>query len=141
TRRGPAHVAAHTRSVDMTSTAWLAFLVAAAVGAPARYLVDGWVQDRTRGAYPWGTFVGNVTGCLALGLVTGLGLCQGLGTATRTAIGTGGLGAYTTFSTFTFETVRLAEEGEVSEALVNVGLSLVVGLAAAAAGLALTAAL
>jgi fluoride exporter len=125
----------------MTAVAWIAFLFAAAVGAPARYLLDGWVQDRTAGAFPWGTFVVNTTGCLALGLLTGLGLYHGLGPTTRAVVGTGGLGAYTTFSTFTFETVRLAEEGAVEEALLNVGGSLVVGLVAAAAGLALMAAL
>jgi CrcB protein len=125
----------------MTFVAWIAFLFAAAVGAPARYLLDGWVQDRTGGAFPWGTFVVNFTGCLALGLLTGLGLYHGLSATTRTIVGTGGLGAYTTFSTFTFETVRLAEEGAVEAALLNVGASLVVGLAAAAAGLALMAAI
>lgn len=123
----------------MTNAAWLAFLVAAALGAPARYLIDGLVQDRTDGAFPWGTFVVNVSGCLALGAITGLGLYHGLGATTRTVVGTGGMGAYTTFSTFTFETVRLAEEGAISEALRNVAASFVVGLAAASAGLALTA--
>jgi CrcB protein len=125
----------------MTAIAWVAFLIASAVGAPSRYLLDGWVQDRTRGAFPWGTFLVNVSGCLALGLLTGLGLYHGLGATTRTVVGTGGLGAYTTFSTFTFETVRLAEEGAVADAALNIGASLVVGLAAAGAGLALMAAL
>ena len=123
----------------MTNTAWLAFLVAAAIGAAARYLIDGVVQDRTGGAFPWGTFVVNVSGCLVLGMVTGLGLYHGLGASTRTVVGTGAMGAYTTFSTFTFETVRLAEEGAINEALRNVAASFIVGLAAAAAGLALTA--
>jgi CrcB protein len=125
----------------MTPLAWTAFLLASAVGAPARYLADGWVQDRTRGAFPWGTFAVNVSGCAALGVLTGLGLYHELGPTTRTIVGTGGLGAYTTFSTFTFETVRLAEEGAVAEALLNVAASLVVGLAAAAIGLALMAAI
>jgi CrcB protein len=115
-------------------------LVAAGIGAPARYLLDGWVQDHASGAFPWGTFTVNVTGCLILGALTGLGLYHGLGSTTRTVIGTGGLGAYTTFSTFTFETVRLAEEGALDEALRNAVASFVVGLAAASAGLALMAA-
>ena len=125
----------------MTSGAWLAFLVAAAIGAPARYLVDGFVQDHPDGAFPWGTFVVNITGCLVLGAMTGLGLYHGLGTTPRTVLGTGGMGAYTTFSTFTFETVRLAEEGAISEALRYVAASFLVGLVAAAAGLAIVAAL
>ena len=123
----------------MTNTAWLAFLIAAGIGAPARYLIDGLVQDHTEGVFPWGTFVVNVSGCLVLGTIAGLGLYHDLDTTTRTVLGTGGMGAYTTFSTFTFETVRLAEEGAMNEALRNVAASFVVGLAAAAAGLALTA--
>ena len=125
----------------MSGAAWIGFLAAAAVGAPARYLLDGWVRDRTGGAFPWGTFVVNVTGCLALGLLTGLGLHHGLGATTRTMVGTGGLGAYTTFSTLSFETVRLAEDGAADRALLNAAGSLLVGLAAAAAGLGLAAAL
>lgn len=124
----------------MTGLTWIAFLAAAGIGAPARYLIDGWVQDRTGGAFPWGTFVVNITGCLLLGLLTGLGLYHDLGASTRAAIGTGGFGAYTTFSAFTYETVRLAEEGAFDEAVRNAVASFLVGLAAAAAGLALMAA-
>ena len=125
----------------MTGTQWVGFLVAAGLGASARYLVDGWVQDRTSGAFPWGTFTVNATGCLALGFLTGLGRYHGLASPARVVLGTGAVGAYTTFSTFTFETVRLAEEGAVVEAGLNAGASLVVGLLAATAGLALAAAL
>lgn len=125
----------------MTGATWIAFLVAAGIGAPARHLLDGWVQEHTGGRLPWGTFVVNVTGCLALGLLTGLGLHHGLPAGARTVLGTGGLGAYTTFSTLTFETVRLAEDGEVDHALRNAAGSLLVGLAAASTGLALTAAI
>lgn len=125
----------------MSAAAWVAFLAAAAVGAPARYVVDGFVQERARGAFPWGTFVVNVSGCLVLGVLTGLALYNGLGATVKTAVGTGGMGAYTTFSTFTFETVRLAEEGAVSDALRNVAGNLLVGLAAASVGLALALAL
>lgn len=124
----------------MSNLAWVAFLIAAAIGAPARYLIDGLVQDRTTGAFPWGTFVVNLSGCLTLGIITGLGLYHGLDPTVRTVLGTGAVGAYTTFSTFTFETVRLAEEGAVDEALRNSLGSFVAGLAAASAGLAITAA-
>jgi CrcB protein len=123
----------------MSNLAWLAFLTAAAIGASARYLVDGLVQDHTEGAFPWGTIVVNVSGSLVLGTITGLGLYHALDTTARTVLGTGGMGAYTTFSTFTFETVRLAEEGAVDEALRNVVASFVVCLAAASTGLALAA--
>jgi CrcB protein len=123
----------------MSPIAWVAFLVAGGLGAPARYLLDGWVQERTGGAFPWGTFAVNISGCLSLGLLTGLGLYHGLSPVTRTVIGTGGLGAYTTFSTVTFETVRLAEEGAANKAVRNAGANLVVGFAAAAVGLAIAA--
>jgi CrcB protein len=123
----------------MSAAAWIAFLVAAAIGAPARYLLDGFVQDRTSGVFPWGTFAVNVSGCLVLGFLTGLAVHHHLDATARTVLGTGGVGAYTTFSTFTFETVRLTEEGAVDQALRNVVGSFLLGLAAAAAGLALAA--
>jgi len=123
----------------MSGAAWISFAVAAAIGAPARYLVEGVVQQRTGGRFPWGTLVVNVSGCFVLGLVTGLGLYHGLSATARTVVGTGGMGAYTTFSTFTFQTVGLIEEGETGAALGNVAASILVGLAAAAAGLGLAA--
>jgi CrcB protein len=123
----------------LSAIAWVAFLVAAAVGAPARYFIDGVVQDRTSGAFPWGTFVVNTTGCFLLGALTGIGIYHDLDPTMRTVIGTGGLGAYTTFSTFTFETVRLAEEGAANEALRNALGGFLAGLAAASAGLAVAA--
>lgn len=123
----------------MSNTAWLAFLIAAAVGAPARYLIDGYVQDRAGGWFPWGTLVVNVSGCLVLGTITGLGLYHGLGPTTRTVLGTGGMGAYTTFSTFTFETIALVEGGDRGDAVRYVAASFAIGLVAAGAGLAVTA--
>lgn len=112
-----------------------------AVGAPARYLVDGLVQSRARGVFPWGTFVINISGSFVLGVVTGAALYHGLGPLPKTAVGTGFCGAYTTFSTFSYETVRLLEEGSVATASFNAIASVVVGLAAAAGGIALLAAL
>ena len=125
----------------MSGAAWIAFLAAAAIGAPARYLIDGLVQDHTGGTFPWGTFVVNVSGCFSLGVITGLGLYHGLDPTIRTVVGTGGMGAYTTFSTFTFETVRLAEEGAVNDAVRYALGSVLIGLAAASAGLAIVAVL
>ena len=123
----------------MTAVTWLAFVLAAGVGAPARYALDRSVQQRWRTAFPWGTFAVNVTGCLALGVLTGLAMYHGLSTSTKLALGTGGLGAYTTFSTFAFESVRLWEEGSRRAAVRNVVATAVVGLLAASAGMALTA--
>jgi CrcB protein len=123
----------------MSPLAWVAFVGAGAVGAPVRYLVDGFVSDRVAGAFPWGTFVINVTGSLLLGLLTGLSLYHAFPRTPRVVLGTGFCGAYTTFSTFSFETIRLLEEGAVDEALRNGFGTLVTCAAAAAAGLALAA--
>lgn len=123
----------------MTAATWVEFMVAAAVGAIARYTLDAVISDRVRGAFPWGTFVINVSGSLTLGVLTGLALYHDLGSHPRIVLGTGFCGAFTTFSTFTFETIRLAEEGATTEAAINVGGTLVAGAVAAALGLALTA--
>ena len=108
---------------------------------PSRYLVDGFVQSRVEGVFPWGTLVVNVSGSLLLGLVTGLAVYHGLGNLPRAAVGTGFCGAYTTFSTFSFETVRLVEEGSLAEAGLNAFAGVAVGLLAAGLGLAIMAAL
>jgi fluoride exporter len=115
----------------------LGIAAAGAVGAPARYLVDGYVQNRTSGEFPWGTFIINATGAFVLGLITGLALHHGLGATPRAVLGTGLCGAFTTFSTFSYETVRLLEEGAWREAVINVAASLAVGLAVAAAAMGL----
>lgn len=116
----------------------LLVMAAAAVGAPLRYVVDQAVQHHREGAFPLGTFLINITGSLLLGLLTGLARHHGLSAQAWTVLGTGMLGAYTTFSTFSYETVRLLEDGALLEATLNVAASLAVGLIAAAAGLGLT---
>jgi CrcB protein len=109
-------------------------LVGGAIGAPLRYLTDLFVQARHDSVLPWGTLIVNAVGSLLLGLltvgVTGAGAPEWV----LTLGGVGFCGALTTFSTFGFETVRLAEEGAWLEALANVGLSLVVGMCAVAGG-------
>jgi CrcB protein len=107
----------------------LLVLLGGAVGAPARYLTDQAVQRRHGTSFPWGTWTVNVVGSLILGVV----VAAGPGWLVTLA-GTGFCGALTTFSTFGFETVRLAEEGETSTAVWNVVSSLAVGLGAAALG-------
>jgi CrcB protein len=117
----------------------LGIALAGAVGAPTRYLVDGVVVERTGARLPVGTFVINVTGSFALGLLTGLALYHAFPSTPRTILGTGFIGAYTTFSTFAYETVRLAEEGARRAALRMLLASLVVPALAAGLGLALAA--
>jgi fluoride exporter len=116
------------------------FLVVAAggiVGAPARYLLDQFVTGRTGAGLPWGTMVINLSGSLLLGFLTGLTLAGHLPPTAKALLGTGFCGAYTTFSTFTFETVRLMQNGRFLGAAGNVLVSVAIGLGAAAAGLAL----
>ena len=113
--------------------------LAGAVGAPVRYLVDGFVRDRNETQLPLGTFVINVTGSFVLGLLTGLALYHAFPSTPKTILGTGFCGAYTTFSTFGYESVRLAETGATGAALRTVLASLVVPALAAALGLALAA--
>jgi CrcB protein len=100
------------------------------LGAVARFAVDGAVAQRLATGSPLGTLVVNVGGAFALGILVGAAVH---GDAYRLA-GTGLLGAYTTFSTWMFESQRLAEDGELGFALLNLMVSLVLGLVAAWAG-------
>lgn len=121
----------------MSAQGWLAFLCACALGAPSRYLLDSWIQNKTAGSYPWGTWVVNVTGCFLLGVLTGSALQHGLGHPTVTIAGAGFLGCYTTFSTFTLQSVLLAERSEIPTAVGYIASSVAAGCVAAGAGLAL----
>jgi fluoride exporter len=123
----------------MSAWLWVAVAVAGAIGAPLRYVIDGLVSGRVRNTFPFGTFVVNVSGSFVLGLITGLVLYHAFPANGRLIIGVGLIGAYTTFSTFTFEAASLIERGEARLAVLNIGGSVVVGAAAAAAGLALGA--
>lgn len=115
----------------------LVVALAAGVGAVARYVIDQLVQYRTRGDFPYGTVIINVTGSLVLGIATGLALHHGLASTPTLVIGSGFAGGYTTLSTWAWETLALAEAGDVWEASLNVVGSFAAGLAAAAAGLGL----
>jgi CrcB protein len=120
----------------MNPILFLAIAAGGFVGASSRYLLDRAVNRRTDSELPWGTFLINVTGSLLFGLLTGLVLSHHLGSVPKALVGTGFCGAYTTFSTFTYETLRLVEEGELRQAALNVTASVVIGLAAATAGVA-----
>lgn len=117
----------------------LALLVGlgAAFGAVARYVLDQAVTRRRGSTFPAGTWLINITGSFILGLLTGLAAHHGLSAHVVTVIGTGVCGGYTTFSTFSYETVRLSEDGAGLVAVGNVVGSIAAGLAAAALGLAL----
>lgn len=109
----------------------------ASLGAVARYLLDQAVNRRRAHAFPLGTWVINVTGSFVLGLMTGLAVHHGLDAHVLAVVGTGICGGYTTFSTFTYETLRVAEDGSTGIAVGNIAGSFAAGLAAAALGLGL----
>ncbi|MEU4144299.1 fluoride efflux transporter CrcB [Streptomyces parvulus] len=120
---------------------WLLVAAGGMVGAPLRYLADRAVQSRHDSVFPWGTFTVNVVGCLALGLLTGATLAGAAGSGLRLLLGTGLCGALTTYSTFSYETLRLAETGSRLPAVLNVLASVAAGLAAVFAGVTLADAL
>ncbi|MEU4717167.1 fluoride efflux transporter CrcB [Micromonospora purpureochromogenes] len=115
----------------------LLIAVGAALGAPLRYLTDRAVQARHDSLLPWGTLTVNVAGSLLLGVL----LAVPAGPAVTALVGTGFCGALTTWSTFGYETLRLARAGARRHALANVLLSVAAGLAAATLGYALGRAL
>lgn len=118
----------------MSGFVWVC--LGAAIGAPSRFLVDRAVQARHDSLMPWGTMLVNVVGSLVLGVLVGLGTGRDVPDAVTLTLGTGLCGALTTYSTFGYETFRLVEDGARLYAALNAGLSLVLGLGAAAAGYA-----
>jgi len=111
-----------------------------ALGALARYGISGWVYDRMGENFPWGTLVVNLVGCLALGLVIRWLQVSAVAPELRPFLTIGVLGAFTTFSTFSYETVALLQEGQWLRAGLYMGGSVVLGLIAMVAGMALATA-
>src|SRR5579862_2714660 len=114
----------------------LSVVVFGALGALTRYGVDLAIERHTAGAFPASTFFINVTGCVLAGAAVG-GLVDRLREPSWVGVGvvTGFLGAYTTFSTFAFETRDLVQEGRLGIALANAGSSVVAGVAGIYVGL------
>lgn len=108
----------------------LMIAVGAAVGAPARYLTDRAIQSRHETVFPWGTLTVNIVASLILGVVTG----ARFGPTVTALVGTGFCGALSTYSTFSYETMRLAGDGARFYAAANIAVSLVAGIGAAAFG-------
>ena len=114
----------------MSLAVWIAAGALGAIGAVARFALDGAVSRRAAGDLPWGTLAVNVLGALALGVVAG----AGMGGDPRFLVAGGLIGSFTTFSTWMLETHRLAQEGEGRLALGNIVLSIALGIGAIAAG-------
>ena len=118
-------------------------LVAAggAIGAAARYLAGLWIAARLGVGFPWGTFFVNVTGSLLIGIV--LVLVEGgtLPAEARLFLAVGILGGYTTFSSFSYETLQLLNGGDVVPVLLNVLGQFLIGLLAVYLGVVFARAL
>lgn len=107
------------------------------IGASLRYATGLFVgRFITDAQFPYGTFVVNMLGCLLIGFLAGLTDSRELMNDTsRAFVFTGMLGAFTTFSTFSYETMGLLQNGQTSPALTNLGLQIVLGLLAVWAGI------
>lgn len=116
----------------------LLVMLGAAIGAPLRYLVDRFVQHRRDSMFPWGTLTVNVVGSALLGVLAGAG--SALPGELAALLGTGLCGAFTTYSTFGYETVRLARRRARFLALANVVASIGAGLGAVSLGYSVTSA-
>lgn len=114
----------------MSVSVWVAVAVLGGIAAIVRFAVDGGIGSRFATSFPVGTFAVNISGAFILGLVVGVGATGD----TLVLVGTATLGSYTTFSTWMLESQRLAEDGELPLALLNILGSLVVGVGAAALG-------
>ncbi len=119
----------------MTAGTVIAVGLLGGVGALVRFLLDGAIAVRLGRDFPYGTLTVNLSGALALGVLAGAVSSD----ETTRLLGTGLLGAYTTFSTWALESHRLAEEGEGRLGALNFLVSLVLGIAAAWIGLKLGA--
>jgi fluoride exporter len=109
---------------------WAGVIVIGGAGSVLRFYADGLVSSAVDRDFPFGTMVINISGAVVLGLLTGLAL----GGTEALLAGTAAVGSYTTFSTWMLETQRLTEERQHRKAMLNVVVSLVLGVAAAALG-------
>jgi CrcB protein len=112
--------------------------IGGAAGALARYGLGGWIQGRAGFGFPWGTLVVNVLGCLLIGFALRYLEAVRLTPEVRAFVGVGLLGAFTTFSTFGYETVALLEEGAWTRAAAYTLGSVILGIAAVYLGTALS---
>jgi len=107
-----------------------------ALGAVSRYLMSTWVTNKLGSIFPWGTFAVNILGSFCLGLIFILSLDKSMiNPQLKMFISIGFLGAFTTFSTFSVETVNIIKGGDFSGAFLNIGASIIIGLGASFLGM------
>lgn len=114
----------------MPISIWLGVAGLGGVGAIARFLIDGSITTRLESDFPWGTFAINISGSFVLGLLAG----EAVSGNSLVLAGTATIGAFTTFSTWMFETNRLGEDDDRLNLIANIAGSLLVGLLAAYLG-------
>lgn len=114
---------------------WLYIVVGGGAGAAARYAITGWVQERAGLGFPWGTFTVNLLGSLLIGFALHYLEAVPLAPEVRALVTVGILGAFTTFSTFSYETLTLLESGALTRAALYSLGSLVLGVAAVYLGM------
>jgi fluoride exporter len=116
-------------------TRFLAVCLGGAVGTGARYLLSGWAAASFGVAFPWGTFLVNAIGSFLLAVIMYAGVeASAISPTVRLALGTGVMGGFTTYSTFSFETMRYLDSGSVGLAGLYVVATVLVCLGACMAG-------
>ncbi|QFQ95312.1 fluoride efflux transporter CrcB [Streptomyces phaeolivaceus] len=120
---------------------WVLVILGGMIGAPLRYLTDRAVRSRHDTDFPWGTFAVNAGGSFVLGTLTGAVTAGAADSHLQLLLGTGLCGALTTYSTFSYETLRLAQGGARFLAAANAVASVTAGLGAVYVGLAVARAL
>jgi fluoride exporter len=113
---------------------WLSVLVGGAVGAVLRHVIAARVQLHSKGTFPVGILVVNLTGAFALGLVSGADHASGVPAWVFTTLQAGLLGAYTTYSTWAVDSLRLLERRQLAAAAVNLAAALAAGVVLVALG-------
>jgi len=121
--------------MNMPAARFLGVCLGGAIGAGARYLLTGWVHGRLSAVFPWGTLVVNLAGSFLLAGLMHVALATGrVGPDLRVALAVGVLGGFTTYSTFSYETMTAVQEGAWGLATLNVAATVTGCLAAAFAG-------
>lgn len=111
--------------------------IAGGAGAATRFVIDGVIRTRFGRQFPWATMIINITGSLILGALAGFVAANSLPTGLCLILGVGFCGGYTTFSTASYESVRLLEKKSYKEAAIYITVTLVLSIASAMVGLLL----